>query len=95
MWNSGILPLLRHAPSPPHSNDDFIKVPQIVRISFVDQVNREAIRPNRLAVRHRPDRFFHLIPRRDVVQRNALEPDLELVGDSWINGVGDLVFNGS
>ena len=66
----GVLPVLRHAPSPPHSNDNFVDVSQIVLISFVDQdlqFNREAITSNRLAVRHRPDRFFHLIPRRDVV----------------------------
>ena len=84
--DSAILPLPRHALSPPHSNDDFIGARQIIRISFVDQdleeFNREDIRPNRLAVRHRPDRFFYLIPRRDVVQRTAREPDLELVGDS-------------
>ena len=59
-------------------------------MSFVNQdlqeFNREATRPNRLAVRHRPDRFFYLIPRRDVVQGTARGPDLELVGDSWIKG---------
>ena len=87
-FNRGILPFLRHAPSPPHSSGDFIEARQIVRISFVDQdvqeFNREAIRPDRLAVRRRPDRFFHLILRRDVVQQTARGSDLELVGDGWI-----------
>ena len=65
-----IFPLLRHASPHPHSDDDIEQVYQDVRISVgqdLQKFRQEANRPNRLTVRHRPDRFIHRVPRRYVV----------------------------
>ena len=58
--NRCIFPLLRHATSPPHSDDDIVELSESVQFSFVCQnlqeLGREAIGPYRLSVRQRTDR---------------------------------------
>lgn len=87
-----MLPLLPHPSSPPLSDDDIVEVRHRVKISFIrqdcQQFSREAIRPRHLAARHRPDRLFHVIPKRDVVQPHARGAYLELVHDSRVQGRG-------
>lgn len=82
-----VLALLRHAPPPSRSND-IAEVRQGVRISSVDQglleFNREATRPNHLAVHHRPNRFLYLVPRRNVAQGHAWGPYREVGDDSLV-----------
>ena len=51
--NRCIFPLLRHATSPPHSDDDIVTISERVQFSFEDlqELGREAIGPYRLSVR--------------------------------------------
>ena len=70
--NRCIFPLLRHATSPPHSDDDIVELSESVQFSFVGQnlqeLGRETIGPYRLSVRQRTDRLLYFVPRRDIVQ---------------------------
>lgn len=58
--------LRRPTPSPSHGSPDFVEASWRVRVSFVGQdlqeFSPEAIRRNRLAVCHRPDCLFRLVP---------------------------------
>lgn len=61
----GMLPLLRHASCPPHSDNDFVALSQGIRVSICHDLQefcREAIRSNRFAVRHRTDNCIYLVP---------------------------------
>ena len=85
-----VFPLLQHATSPPHSDDDIVELSESVQFSFVDQslqdLGRETIEPYRLSFRQRADRLLYFIPRRDTVQWSARGPMLKLVHNAWIKG---------
>ena len=70
--NRCIFPLLRHATSPPHSDDDIVELSERVQFSFVGQdlqeLGRETIGPYRLSARQRTDRLLYFVPGRDIVQ---------------------------
>ena len=88
--NRCIFPLLRHATSPRHSNDDVVELSESVQFSFVGQtlqeLGRETIGPYRLSVRQRTDRLLYFVPRRDIVQWSAQGPLLKLVHNARVKG---------
>ena len=88
--NRCIIPLLRHATSSPHSDDDIVERSERVQSSFVSQylqeLGREAIRPYRLSVGQRTNRLLFFVPRRDVLQWSAWGPLLKLVHNVRIKG---------
>ena len=89
--NSCIFPLLPHATSPPHSDDDIMELSESVEFSFVGQnlqeLGRETIGPYRLSASQRTDRLLYLVPRRDIVQWSAPGPLLKLVYNARVKGL--------
>ena len=87
--NRCIFSLLRHATSPPHSDDDIVELSDSVELSFVGQnlqeLGRETIGPYRLSVRERTDRLY-FVPRRGIVQLSARGPLLKLVHNARVKG---------
>ena len=88
--NRCIFPLLRHATSPPHSDDDIVELSESVQFSFVGQnlqeLGRETIGSYRFSVRQRTDRLLYFVPRRDIVQWSARGPLLKLVHNARVKG---------
>ena len=62
--NRCTFPMLRHATSPPHSDDDIVEISESVQFSYVGQnlqePGRETIEPYRLLVRQRTGRLVYL-----------------------------------
>ena len=86
-----IFPLLRHATSPPHSDDDVVQLSERVQFSFVGQdlmqeLGREGIGPPFLLVCQRTNRLLYLVCRRDIVQSPARGPLLKLAHDVRVKG---------
>ena len=85
-----IFPQLRHATSPPHSDDDIVELSASVQCSFVSQnlqeLGRETIGPYRLSVRQRTDRLLYFVSRRDIVQWSARGLLLKLVHNARVEG---------
>ena len=88
--NRCIFPLLRHATSPPHSDDDIVELSESVQFSFVGQnlqdLGRETIGLYRLSVRQRTDRLLYFVPRPDIVQWSARGPLLKRVYNARVKG---------
>ena len=88
--NRCIFPLLRHATSPPHSDDDIVELPERLQVSFVSQnfqdLGRKTIGSCRFSVSQRTDRLLYFVPRRDVVQRSARAPLIKLVHNARVIG---------
>ena len=88
--NRCIFPLLRHATSPPHSDDGIVELSERVKFSFVGQdlqeLRRETIGPYRLSVRQHTDRLLFFVPRRNIIQWSARGALLKLVHNARING---------
>ena len=76
--NRCIFPLLRHATSPPHSDDDIVDLSESVQFSAVGQnlleLGWETIGSYSLSVRQRTDRLLYFVPRWDIVQWSARGP---------------------
>ena len=78
--NRCIFPLLRHATSPPHSEDDIVELSETVQFFFVghklQELGRETVGPYRLSV---CQRLLYFVPRRDMVRWSARGPLLGFV----------------
>ena len=88
--NRCIFLLLRHATSPPHSDDDIVELSERLQVSFVSQnfqdLGRKTIGSCRFSVSQRTDRLLYFVPRRDVVQRSARAPLIKLVHNARVIG---------
>ena len=88
--NRCILSLLRHATSPPHSDDGIVELSESVHLSLVGQnlqeLGRETIGSYRLSVRQRIDCLLYFVPIRDIAPWSARGPLLKLVHNAWFKG---------
>ena len=86
--NRCIFLLLRHATSPPLSDDDIVELSESYQFSFVGQnlqeLGREIIGPNRLSIPQRTDRLLYFVPRRGIIKWSARGPLLKLVHNARV-----------
>ena len=77
-FNRCIFPLLRHATSSPHSDDDVVEISESVQFSFVGQnlqeLGRETIGRCRYSVRQSTNRLLYFVPSRDIGQWSGQGP---------------------